>query len=99
MVIFAVDTASIFHSRFSDHGRGSEKLQQLTRETGGFAFLDLDSGGVSKAFATIEEQIDNMYLLRYVPSDTAAPAYHSLKIEARPRGPKVKVRATHGYLP
>ncbi len=97
VVIFAVDTSSLFHSRFLVHERGTETLQQLTRETGGSAFLDLDRGGVAKAFATIKEQIDNMYLLSYVPADHTGPQYRSLKIDAIPRNHKVKVRATHGY--
>jgi VWFA-related protein len=97
VIIFAVDTAGMFWQQFSRHQKGGETLHQLTSETGGFAFLDLDRGGLTKAFATIKEQIDNMYLLSYVPSDTAGPPYHSLKIVATSRKPKVKVRATHGY--
>jgi len=97
VVIFAVDTASIFHSRFVAHAKGTEMLQQLARETGGVAFLDLDRGGLTKAFATIKEQIDSVHLLSYVPADPTGPSYHSLKIDAIPPKPKVKVRATHGY--
>jgi len=97
VVIFAVDTATIFHSGFFVHAKGTEMLQQLARETGGFAFLDLDQGGLTKAFTTLKEQIDSMYLLSYVPADPAGPSYHSLKIDSIPRKPRVKVRATHGY--
>lgn len=97
VIIFAVDTAGMLWQQFSRHQKGGELLHQLTSETGGFAFLDLDRGGLTKAFATIKEQIDNMYLLSYVPSDPAGPPYHSLKIVATSRKPKMKVRAAHGY--
>ena len=101
VVIFAVDTAPIFFGETAIPAprseRGAAILVQLTRETGGAAFLDLDRQGVTKAFTTIKEQIDNMYLLSYVPSDHSGTKYHSLKIGLNSQKSKVKVRAAHGY--
>jgi VWFA-related protein len=99
VVIFAVDTAQTFGGALHLPGsiEGARILQQLARETGGIAFLDLSIKDFPKAFAAIKEQIDNMYLLSYVPADRTGVHYHSLKIKAIPGTRKVKVRAAHGY--
>jgi len=98
VVIFAVDTSKADQDPDSDFGRsigGSATLLELAEETGGMAFLRVGTGGVSKAFAAIKEQIDNMYLLSFVPADDSQGAQHrsfqlkpALKTDLKLRAPK-----------
>jgi VWFA-related protein len=107
VVIFAVDTGNVsagehlpsFAIPASQPRRvGPMLLYDLAEETGGMAFLDLNLGGISKAFAAIKEQIDNMHLLSYVPAATDGRAqYHSLKINPIPEKGKLRLRAPKGY--
>lgn len=99
VVIFAVDTSKTDQDSDSDSGfersGGSATLQELAEETGGMAFLRIGTGGVSKAFTAIKEQIDNMYLLSFVPADDSQTAQRrsfqlkpALKKDLKLRGPK-----------
>ena len=77
---------------------GPVVLYDLADETGGVAFLNLDVNGVSRAFAAIKEQIDNMYLLSYVPVDTSTRSqHHSFKINRIHGKDKLRFRAPKGY--
>jgi hypothetical protein len=50
-----------------------------------------------KAFATIEQQIANMYLLSYVTDDSDPRAqYHSLELKPASKA-KLRLRAPKGY--
>jgi hypothetical protein len=73
-------------------------LHDLADETGGVAFLSLDVKGVSRAFAAIQEQIDNMYLLSYVPADSnPRNQHHSLKINPIRGKDTLRLRVPKGY--
>ena len=77
---------------------GPAILYDLADETGGVAFLNLDVNGVSRAFAAIKEQIDNMYLLSYIPADTGSRSqHHSLKINPIHMKDKLRFRAPKSY--
>jgi VWFA-related protein len=69
VVIFAVSTKDD-SAPFAGHGgRGNETLKHFADETGGVVFLHLNKKNLSKVFTDIKDQIDNMHLLSYVPSD------------------------------
>jgi VWFA-related protein len=73
-------------------------LHDMADETGGVAFLSLDVKGVASAFAAIKEQIDNMYLLSYVPADAnPRTQHHSLKINPIRGKDKLRLRVPKGY--
>jgi Ca-activated chloride channel family protein len=107
VVIFALDTGRFFAGGYLPPSAISASLpprtgpiilQDLSDETGGVAFLDLESKDASRAFAAIEEQIDNMHLLSYVPADTnPRTQHHSLKINPIHAKDKLRLRAPKGY--
>jgi len=60
--------------------------------------VSLDVKGVASAFAAIKEQIDNMYLLSYVPADAnPRTQHHSLKINPIRGKDKLRLRVPKGY--
>jgi Ca-activated chloride channel family protein len=105
VVIFTIDTGDFVWDEpvpliLVNQGlrTGPVTLHDLADETGGVAFLNLDVKGVSRAFAAIKEQIDNMYLLSYVPPDTNPRIqHHSLKINPIHGKDRLRIRAPKGY--
>lgn len=98
-VIFGVSTAD--DNRGDSLGRGSPigngVMKQLADETGGMAFLHLNRKDLSKAFAAIKDQIDNMHLLSYVPADPDhSGQYRSLELKPASKA-KLRLRAPKGY--
>jgi VWFA-related protein len=97
VVIFAVDTSNADPDSDVERSVGSETLLDLAEQTGGMAFLRLGTGGVSKAFTAIKEQIDNMYLLSFVPADDSQAAQRR-SFQLKPALKKdLKLRAPKGY--
>ena len=61
VVVFAVST--------SEQGGDldSARLKQIAEKTGGLAFLHLSAKDLPKVFRNIQQQIDSMYIVSYVP--------------------------------
>lgn len=61
--------------------RGEKVMENLSTLIGGESF-----GGASrKAFATIQESMDGMYYLSYVPPDAAKSAVHKIEVKPAPK--------------
>lgn len=91
-VIFAVST-----SENATDDLDSRRLEQFADKTGGHAFLHLSPRDMPKVFSTIREQIENMYVLTYVPSDLGQPGqYRSIELKAT-FNKKLKLHAPKGY--
>jgi len=94
-MIFTVDTGDHRHTP-STELPGDVTLTELAEQTGGTAFNRLSSESLPEAFASIKEQIANMYLLSYVVPDSNRNAqYHSFKL--MPTSKNLKLRAPKGY--
>jgi VWFA-related protein len=91
-VIFAVST-----SENLDANLDTRRLEQFADKTGGHAFVHLTRKNILQAFSSIQEQIENMYAVTFVPSDFGNPGqYRSIELKmASDR--KVKLRAPKGY--
>lgn len=71
-------------------------MQTLSRETGGVAF-GLLHGSLDDVFRQIEEELRNLYVLAYTPSNAAHDgSYRKLEIGVNGR-PMLQVRARKGY--
>jgi VWFA-related protein len=75
----------------------AKRLEVFTEKTGGLPFLHLNPTDIPKVFSTIREQIENMYVLTYVPSDVIHPGqYRSIELKAK-SDKKLKLHAPKGY--
>jgi VWFA-related protein len=86
-VIFAVGTDL---SGRSD--RGERIIQKLVEVSGGESFTEVSVKDVPKVFGSIQEMMDGMYYLRYVPQDTAKSAVHEVEVK---RTDKDKVKLSY----
>jgi Ca-activated chloride channel family protein len=95
-VIFAVSTDE---NSYGARGgaRGNETLKHLADETGGIAFLHLNKKELPKVFTIIEEQIENMRLLSYVPADPLHDGQYR-SVELKPAKNDLKLRFPKGYF-
>ncbi len=90
-VIFAVSTNPL--------GIGDGVLRQFGEKTGGQAFINLRPSDMSKIFRNIREQIENLYVVSYVPQDhgnQGKPHVLELKVTS---DKKLKFRAPKEYYP
>lgn len=90
-VIFVVSTNPV--------GIGDGALHQFGEKTGGRAFLNLGASDMPKIFQSIREQIENMYVVSYIPQeygDQDKP--HALELRAA-SDKKLKFRAPKAYYP
>ena len=76
VVIFTINT-DVSGKSF----RGEKAMENLSTVIGGESF----SGAGRKVFATIQESIDGIYYLSYVPPDTAKSALHKVEVKAAPK--------------
>jgi len=73
-------------------------LQQFAEKTGGRAFLNLGSKDLEKAFLEIKKQVENMYVVTYVPWDKGAPQeYHTFELTSV-SDKRLKLHAPRGYF-
>jgi len=79
---------------FAIHG----KLNQLAEETGGRAFYIDKASELANAYAEIEKELRNRYLLAY-PSDqeVGREGFRKIEVEVKKRG--LKARVARGYYP
>jgi len=76
--------------------RGDKILQQLADATGGRAFFPFKIKDVTRAFASIEDELRSQYMVSYRPADFDADGrYRSIEITALKGG--LQVRARRGY--
>ena len=96
-VIFGVSTWDDSRSLGFGNPHGDGTLKEITDKTGGMAFLHLNRKDIPKAFAVIKEQIDNMYLLSYLPADPDYRGqYRTIELKPTPNA-KLKLRSPKGY--
>jgi Ca-activated chloride channel homolog len=91
VIIYAIST--------DDSGlilRGDKALQQLADATGGRAFFPFKMKDVTRAFASIEDELRSQYVVSYRPSDFDADGrYREIEITALKKD--LQVRARKGY--
>jgi len=76
--------------------RGDRILQQLADASGGKMFLPFKMKDVTKAFASIEEELRSQYVVSYRPADFDADGrFRAIEISALKRD--LQVRARKGY--
>jgi VWFA-related protein len=73
-----------------------DTIQRLADVSGGRAFFPDDTRALDEAFATVRNDLENQYLLGFVPGDAARDGrWHTLKVTII--GRDVRVRARQGY--
>jgi len=76
--------------------RGDKVLQQLADATGGRAFYPYKSKDITRAFASIEEELRSQYIVSYRPANFDADGrYRAIEITALRKD--LQVRARKGY--
>ncbi|HZS09029.1 MAG TPA: VWA domain-containing protein [Blastocatellia bacterium] len=81
----------------SEDGVDKGELKKLCEPTGGRAFIPRDAADLSRAFAELEEDLRQQYLLAYEPANVAADGKFR-KIEVRIPGHKeLRIRHRRGY--
>lgn len=76
-VIFTIDTELSGMSY-----RGVKVMENFAKVTGGESFTQVDRKNMAKVLASIQELIEGMYYLSYVPPDATKSAAH--EVEVRP---------------
>jgi len=78
------------------YGEADAFLEALTSRTGGRVFQAETFENTRSAFATIADEMRNLYVLGYYPANTRGDGkYHKIKLEVTRKG--VLVRARPGY--
>ena len=89
-VIFTIDTESSGMSN-----KGEKILENWAKLTGGKSFSRLSS--MPKVFASIQELMDGMYYLSYVPPDPSKTAVHEVEVKSAPKE-KLELSYAKKYL-
>ena len=77
---------------------GNSNLRKLAEQTGGRLLIPANPKQVSKAFATISDELRSRYVISYKPADFAPDGrFRKIKIGARKTGEKLEIRARKGY--
>jgi VWFA-related protein len=79
-VIFTIDTDLSGKSY-----KGLKVMENFAKLTGGESFIQVDSKDMPKMLARIQELIDGMYYLSYVPPDAAKSAVHEVEVKPAQR--------------
>jgi len=79
-VIFTINTASSTVSL-----KGGEIMENLAKLTGGESFSQISRNDMPKVFAGIQELMDSMYYLSYVPPDTSKGTVHEVQVKPAPK--------------
>jgi Ca-activated chloride channel family protein len=75
-VIFTIDTD--FSGMLY---RGLKILEYLATQTGGESFTQVGSKDMPKVLASVQQRIDGMYYLSYVPPDASKDAIHEVEVK------------------
>jgi len=65
--------------------RGEKIMDYWAKLTGGASFSGLSRRDMPKVFASIREQMDDMYYLSYVPPDASKSAIHQVEVKPAPK--------------
>jgi VWFA-related protein len=77
---------------------GDAVLKHLAEQTGGRFFSQMNATGVARAFATIEEEIRNRFVLSYHPENLVEDGrFRQIQIIAEKSGRRYHVHARKGY--
>jgi len=60
---------------------GERVLEDIAETTGGESFARFGRKNLPKVFASIQESVDGMYFLSYVPPDASKNAIHELEVK------------------
>jgi VWFA-related protein len=71
-------------------------LAELTDQSGGRTLVVRSTSDMLTALGEIAEELDNQYLLGYVPPSPGDGAFHSIRVRIRDRA--YRVRARSGYV-
>jgi VWFA-related protein len=75
--------------------RGRKTLQTLATATGGQAFFPETPDEIPSVFAAINEELEAMQYITYVPAEIEVGKYHEVKLTV---GDRMRIRAPEGYL-
>jgi len=90
----------IGQGRATTDGKLREVLERLARMSGGRAFHTERIDALASAFAEIVEELDNQYLLGYVPANTARDgSWRRIRVEVAGNGRRVRARQGYRALP
>lgn len=79
-VIFTINTENSAMSL-----KGEKVMENFAKLTGGESFSQLRRSEMPKAFASIQELVDGMYYLSYVPPDALKSAVHEVEVKPAPK--------------
>ena len=91
-VIFTIDTELSGMSY-----KGVKILEYYAKLTGGESFTQVDSKDMPKVLAKVQELMDGMYYLSYVPPDASKSAVHEVEVKPA-RKEKFQVSYARKYL-
>ncbi len=80
--------AVVFTINTNDSGiflKGEKVMERFANLTGGGSFSRLSRSDVPKVFASIQELIDCMYYLSYIPPDASKSAVHEVEVKPAPK--------------
>ena len=100
VTIYTIDTNLESIECRLNHGSlaGHTVLKQLAEQTGGRFFSQMNATGVARAFASIEEEIRNRFVLSYHPENLAEDGrFRQVQIIAEKSGRRYHVNARRGY--
>ena len=63
--------------------KGEQVMETFSKLTGGKSFSPRGSNDIRKVFASIQELIDGMYYLRYIPPDASKSAVDEVGSEGK----------------
>jgi VWFA-related protein len=80
-------------------GVNEGKLRQLCEATGGRAYFPKGPGDLDRAFAELEKDLRQQYLIAYEPDNAAADGgFRKIEVRVSNRNPKeIKIRHRRGY--
>jgi len=90
----------IGQGRATTDGKLRDVLEKLARMSGGRAFHTDRLDELEPAFAQIVDELDNQYLLGYVPSNAERDgSWRRIRLEVEGSGRKVRARQGYRALP
>jgi VWFA-related protein len=100
VTIYTIDTnveSMEFRLNYGDVS-GHVVLKHLAEQSGGRFFSQMNATGVARAFASIEEEIRNRFVLSYHPENLVEDGrFRQVQIVAEKSGRRYHVHARKGY--
>ncbi len=96
--VVSTDLSASDEARLGSRSAADHNLETLAQRTGGWALFPGSLHNLDSAFASLRENIRNRYSVSYRPEGFVPDGrYHTISIEARQDGKKLRVRTRPGY--